>query len=280
MAGLRAASLAFLLATLLTAAGCQGTPKPVAPKAPPPAKPTPAAAPTTTPAPAAAKPPVQVAEPIRDDAAVVVDPGTKDDGQPATLAEAAKAERERRARAGKPVAVITDKTLPQYARKGQITVADPKEKKGAATPAAPVPEGQQEPVRDEQYWRNRALEIRLRWRQAADDVKDLEQRSTELRQRFYAETDSFVRDNQVKPEWDRVLDRLRQAKTEVIEARQDLERLDEDGRAAGALPGWLREGQEQEPEPDTEREKLPPAQSIEPPVLNDDGGDGGEGGGR
>lgn len=276
MAGLsRTGSLTLFLATLLTTTGCQGKPQPVHPKQAPPAQTAPAA---SNPAPATPKPspaPVRQVEPVRDDSAVVVDPGTEDNSQPVTLADAAKAERERRARAGKPVAVITDKTLPQYARKGQITVlADPKEKKGTATPAAPV-QAQQEPVRDEQYWRSRALEIRLRWRQAADDVKELEQRSTELRQRFYAETDSFVRDNQVKPEWDRVLDRLRQAKNEVDMAKQDLEQLHEDGRAAGALPGWLREGQDQEPVPEAEQGKLPPPQSIEPPVLNDNGDDGG-----
>jgi flagellar motility protein MotE (MotC chaperone) len=170
--------------------------------------------------------------------------------------------------------VITDKTLPQYARKGQITVADPKEKKGAApAAAATTPAAEQGTVRDEAYWRNRALEIRLRWRQADDDVKELEQRSTELRQRFYSETDDFVRNNQVKPEWDRVLDRLRQARTDVDAAKQDLAQLHEEGRMAGALPGWLREGEDQEPTPDPEKEKLPAPQSIEPPVLNDDGGE-------
>jgi hypothetical protein len=269
MAGLKGAALPLLVALAL--AGCSGRPEPVTRATPP----TPPAAPKPAePQKTAQQQPVREAEPARDDEAVVVDPGIEGNG-PVTLAEAAKAERERRARAGKPVAVITDKTLPQYARKGQITVADPKEKKGAAiVPAAPIA-ADKETVRDEPYWRNRALEIRLRWRQAADDVKELEQRSTELRQRFYSETDSFVRDNQVKPEWDRVLDRLRQARTEVDTAKRDLAQLHEEGRMAGALPGWLREGEDQEPEPEPEKEKLPAPQSIEPPVLNDDGGDGG-----
>lgn len=274
MAGRRALPFSFLFVTLL--AGCQGNPQPVTPKS----APEPAPAPAANPAPVVPPKPVQATESVRDDAAVVVDPGAEDDGKPATLAEAAKAERERRARAGKPVAVITDKTLPQYARKGQITIADPKQKKGAATTPAPVAADPQEPARDEQYWRNRALEIRLRWRQAADDVQQLEQRSTELRQRFYSETDSFLRDNQIKPEWDRVLDRLRQAKIEVSAAKQDLERMNEEGRAAGAQPGWLREGQDQEPEAQPEPQKLPAPQSIEPPVLNDNGGNGDDGGWR
>lgn len=262
-----------LFIALLALAGCSGKPEPVTRATPPP---PPAVAPKPAEPQKPAQPPVREAEPARDDEAVVVDPGAEDGG-PVTLAEAAKAERERRARAGKPVAVITDKTLPQYARKGQITVADPKEKKKGAAPAAvaTTPAAEQGTVRDEAYWRNRALEIRLRWRQAADDVKELEQRSTELRQRFYSETDDFVRNNQIKPEWDRVLDRLRQARTDVDAAKQDLAQLHEDGRMAGALPGWLREGEDQEPAPDPEKEKLPAAQSIEPPVLNDDGGDGG-----
>ena len=271
MAGLK--DVAFPLFLTLALAGCSGRPEPVTRATPPP---PPAAPKPAEPQKPAQQQPVREAEPARDDEAVVVDPGVEGDGGPVTLAEAAKAERERRARAGKPVAVITDKTLPQYARKGQSTVADPKEKKGGAAtaPAAPAA-ADKEAVRDEAYWRNRALEIRLRWRQAADDIKELEQRSTELRQRFYSETDSFVRDNQVKPEWDRVLDRLRQARTEVDTAKRDLAQLHEEGRVAGALPGWLREGEDQEPAPEPEKEKLPVPQSIEPPVLNDDGGDGG-----
>ena len=78
-------------------------------------------------------------------------------------------------------------------------------------------------------------------------MKKLEQRSTELRQRFYSENDSFVRDNQVKPEWDRVTDRLQKARAETETARQQLANFLDDGRRAGALPGWLREGEEQEP---------------------------------
>jgi hypothetical protein len=203
---------------------------------------------------------------------VVVDRGAEDGG-PVTLADAAKAEKERRARAGQPIAVVTDKTLPKYARKGQITVADPKEqeKKAGATAPTGAPG---EPVRDEPYWRGRALDIRLRWRQAADDVKELEQRSTELRQRFYGEDDLFIRDNQIKPEWDRVLDRLRQARLDADAARQELVQLLEEGRSAGALPGWLREGEDQEPEEESkEKETATPAQSIEPPVLEPPAGD-------
>jgi hypothetical protein len=204
-----------------------------------------------------------------DAAPVVVDPGVDGSTTPQTLVEASRAEKERRANAGKPVAVITDKTLPKYASKGQITVADPKKDKRAAKApaAAPAPA-----VKDEQYWRGRARELRENWKQAADEVKDLEQKSITLRQKFYSESDTFLRDTQIKPDWDRVLDRLRQARQEVETAKQELTRFLEEGRAAGALPGWLDEGIEEEPaeEAAKKKEPAPALQSIEPPVLNDD----------
>jgi hypothetical protein len=258
MAALRVLAAACLLAALSLSAACRGTtpaPQPVT-KADP--------APPSEPAPANPKPDPQT-PPVGDDSAVVVDPGVED-GAPKTLAETAKAERERRARAGQPVAVITDKTLHKYASQGQITVADPKDKGKQGTEGAAVVPGA-ETVRDEQYWRSRALEIRQRWKQADDDVKELEQRSTELRQQFYLENDPLIRDGRIKPEWDRVLDRLRQAHLDVDAATQELTSFLEEGRVAGAQPGWLREGEDLEPPADAKKKQTPAAQSIEPPVI-------------
>jgi hypothetical protein len=265
---------------LLAAAGCRGTPQPVAraeqtPQNLPPAASTPSTSPSV---PAPASPVLK--DPSRDDAPVVVDPGVDDSNAPKTLVEAARAERERRAQVGTPAAIrINDKNLHQYAAKGQITVADPKEKKkGAVAPPAAAGSAEQplQSPHDEQYWRSHTLEIRLRWRAATEEIKKLEQKSTELRQRFYSENDSFVRDNQVKTEWDRVTDRLQKARTEAEAASQQLAAFLEEGRRAGAFPGWLREGEDQEPPPVPVKKKgLPPPQSIDPPVLNDNGGHGG-----
>jgi hypothetical protein len=224
---------------------------------------TQAPAASSAPVPASTGPPAQEAQSVGDDQPVVVDSG---DGPPAGLVETAKAERERRAHAGKPVAVITDKTLPKYASKGQITVADPKDKQKKAAATEPVPAAGE--VRDEAYWRNRARDIRERWRDAAGDVKKLEQRSTELRQKFYLESDTFTRDNQIKPEWDRVLEQLRQARLDVEATQEELAEFLEEGRNAGVAPGWLREGEEEEPEElPKKKEAQPAAQSIEPPVV-------------
>lgn len=264
-------SFPLLLAALLAlgAAGCRGaTPQPVTRAEQPKEEPkAPAAVPSS---PQAPEPSVPAAPPPRqgDAAPVVVDPGVDGRTEPRTLVEASRAEKERRAGAGKPIAVINDKTLPKYARKGQITVADPKKNKtGAKAPAAPAPA-----AKDEQYWRGRVRELRSNWKQAADEVKDLEQKSTALRQKFYSESDTFLRDTQIKPDWDRVLDRLRQARLDVEAAKQELATFLEEGRSAGALPGWLDEGIEDEPADEAARKKepVPALQSIEPPVIDGD----------
>jgi hypothetical protein len=160
--------------------------------------------------------------------------------------------------------VITNQNLKEYAAKGQITVVSPGKKAGE-----PEDEAKTEPVRDETYWRSRALEIRLRWRHAADEVKELEQSAAGWRRRFYAENDPYVRNGQIKPEWDRVLDRLEEARAEVETAQKELAELLEEGREAGALPGWLREGIEEEPKEEPEPSNT--HKVIEPPVVDDDG---------
>jgi hypothetical protein len=178
----------------------------------------------------------------------VVDPGGE--SGPVSLVQAAKAERERRANSGEPVAVITDKTLP-HLPKGKLTYADTKKKPvSAEAPTADNAHG-------EQYWRDRAVDVRTRWKKAADEVKELEESAAGWRRRFYAENDPYARDSQVKPEWDRVLDRLGKARTEVEDTKKELEELLEEGRRAGALPGWLREGAELEPKDEKKKDKGP-----------------------
>ncbi len=271
---LRAALTTLLTAALaLSLAGCRGTPQPVTRTEPP-------KAPKNEPAPAAAAAPQQAQAPeaspqrtkSEDATPVVVDAGVDDRATPRTLVEASHAERARRAGAGKPMAVINDKTLSKYASKGQITIAEPKKDKdkeknraaSAALAAAAAAEAQ-----DEQHWRSRARQLRENWHSLSDEVKDLEQKSAALRQKFYGETDTFLRDTQVKPDWDRVLDRLRQARLDVDAAKQDLAKFLEEGRSAGAQPGWLDEGLEEEPADEAGKtEPSPSLQSIEPPVLN------------
>jgi hypothetical protein len=280
MVASRSLRATLLMTAVFSFAGCRGTPQPVtrteAPK--PPNSQVPkdtqapaAAAPQQAPGPAEPEAPAQ-REKTGDAAPVVVDAGVDDRATPRTLVEASHAERARRAGAGKPMAVINDKTLSKYASKGQITIADSKKKDQDKTKAATtaLAAAAAADARDEQHWRGQARRLRENWHSLADEVKELEQKSAQQRQKFYGETDTFLRDTQVKPDWDRVLDRLRQARLDVDTAKQDLAKFLEEGRSAGAQPGWLDEGLEEEPadEAGKKTEPAPALQSIEPPVLN------------
>jgi hypothetical protein len=183
-----------------------------------------------------------------------------------SLLEASRAEKARRAKAQRPVAVITNKTLSQY-NKGQLTIADPKAPKAPKTVGEPPSEVKG--GRGEDYWKTRGLDIRTHWRESADRVKEFEQSAADWRRRFYGESDATTRDLKIKPEWDRTLDELRQARLSVEAAKKDLAQFLEDGRQAGALPGWLREGVDQEPAAEPPPPK--PTDAIEPPILKIDG---------
>jgi len=224
---------------LLTLAGCAGGG--TKPAALPPVSEVAAEAPkpkTTGEEPVAAPLPPTVV--VIDDGAAVQEKGPK------SLAEAAREERERRAQASKPVAVIDNQNLAEFSRGQKLTVAD--EANSSAAPAASASTAVAQATRDEAFWRNRGLMIRRQWREAFDQISELETKAGELRQRFYAADDPYLRDSQIKPEWDHALEELEAARREVERSEIDLERFLEEGRRAGAFPGWLREGAELEPE--------------------------------
>lgn len=192
---------------------------------------------------------------------VVIDRGDdKADKGPKSLAVAAEEERERRAQAGKPVAVIDNKNLAEFSKGQKLTVAEGTPAPAAATPAADAAAAKA--VKDEAYWRSRGLEIRRRWRESADKITELEGKAAELRTRFYAADDPYLRDSQIKPEWDHALEDLDATRRESERAEDDLERYLDEGRQAGAFPGWLREGAELEPE--HRPAKKPNAEPTEP----------------
>jgi hypothetical protein len=182
---------------------------------------------------------------------VVIDKGGSD--QPNSLAEAARRERERRKDAPKARISITDENLAEHAT-GQVTVVQPAER-----PPAPETGAATATLRDERYWRDGARERRLRLRRAVDEVAGLEQEVEGQRTRFYAEDDPYIRDTRIKPAWDRAVERLRQAREDVVASRRELDQFLDGGRKAGALPGWLREGIELEPPPEP-----PPAAPPDP----------------
>lgn len=193
----------------------------------------------------------------------VIDPGGTD--KPQTLIEASRLAKERKRRQGPQTAVaeINDENLAEYAEGGEVIVLE-------SEPAAPPigeqlktleqsssdspPSGDADgDIRDEEFWRTRALELRMGWRRALDDLGRLELESAALRQQFYAEEDPYIRDSQIKPAWDRVLDRMDSLRVQSSRYESELESFLEDGRRSGAPQGWLNQGWELEPTTDERR---------------------------
>lgn len=242
------------------------------PSAAAPAQPTEAALPDARPeaasstqpsSPSSAPPPAPAASPRPG--LVIIDPGGEESGAERSLVAVARAERERRANAPTPTRVITNQNLvkAEGEKPGRKPAARPASAPPEATSSGGVPV---QDLQDEAYWRRRSRELRLRWKEATDDIAALESDADDLRRRFYAESDPYVRDTRIKPDWDRVLDRIREAQDEAVRQRRALEAHLEAGRQAGAQPGWLRDGIELEPQ-DEQTPDVDPEAAIEPPTY-------------
>ncbi len=206
------------------------------------------------------------------------------------LVEAARAERERRKGSSEQIAVITDKNLKNWS-KGQLTemtvggavagsdaAPDGTPAQGESESAATGPSAEPgDPETVEQFWRRRILEARTNWHNAAEEILHLQRRITELRTQFYEEDDPYYRDRRIKPQWDRALDRLEEARSAALEFERAVGQILEEGRRAGALPGWLREGRELEPEFEVEAVTSAPKPREhvvgEPTIAEDPDGD-------
>ena len=187
------------------------------------------------------------AEPEDDGSLLIVGDGARVAGQTTTrdLIEASNREKERRRESDQPGLVVTDDNLAEKAEGGRLTFAQRATgREDQVERAQEVLEGYAE---QEQYWRDRARTIRTNWRDAFDRIDELEADASELRRRFYAEEDVELRDRDIKPAWDRTLELLKQARNTVDRSREELDLMMEEGRRAGALEGWLREGLELEP---------------------------------
>lgn len=223
---------------------------------------------------------------------VVIEGGESTEVTPRTLFEASRAERARRASSQQPIAVITNRNLEEYAEGGQLTVlgappADGGAEEGprnsrdaageaeqpSAEAASPSTAGRASPdVLTEEFWRTQALKLRLGWKEAVEEITRLQEEVSDLRRRFYEEDDPFFRDNEIKPAWDRALQALEDARDRAVRLEHQLESFLEAGRRAGALPGWLREGLEYEPEPrreGTPQERRRSDDPREPKILDE-----------
>jgi hypothetical protein len=247
-----------LAAVVLVLAGCAHQPTPAAraePRpGPPPQTVTPAA-----PSPESefvAPPPAATPTPVRSTTPVVIDPGGAMAREGPRLSELAEAEQARRRTVLPATVVVDDKNLAVHAT-GNLTESAP----SAQPPAeATKPSGP-----DEGYWRQRVRSLRERWAEAVDAIEELEGRAGQLRTRFYATDDPYVRDGEVKPAWDHALASLEAARKRARETEAKLAEALEEGLRAGALPGWLRDGIDLEPaarpyDPPVQRPRGEPAE--------------------
>lgn len=194
-------------------------------------------------------PPIREVQPKTRSKVTVIDPGDSGD-EPKTLIEASRlAKARKRAGIEPPVHEITDENLKEFAEGAEIIMLD-------GEPAATLPSAEEQRASDvaaandiqgEEYWQNRALELRMAWRRAIDELNELSLESAALRQQFYAEDDPYIRDTQIKPNWDRTLDRIEALKEQSRRYEQELDDFMDEGRQAGALQSWLNNGWELEP---------------------------------
>lgn len=180
-----------------------------------------------------------------------------------SLVEASRAARQEKM-ARPPARIrVDDENLHTYSD-GQVTFAEPT---AESSPSSRARLEEAEAIAaDEAYWRERVLELRLDWRAAVEEARELEGEVATLRRSFYAAEDPYVRDGRIKPAWDRALDRLDLLRRSAERYQQELAQALDEGRQAGAQPGWLREGIELEPE-DVERDDLETHDPREPQIM-------------
>jgi hypothetical protein len=248
------AAIVLGVACVVASTSCASQPAPQT------AEPAPVVAPqTVTPSPAPTPQHVEepVAAAVRGNQPVVIEEGTNTASGARELAAVAAAERERRRQAGPATVVINNANLAEHAT-GKLTIV---QGSGAPPPISPALAAA---AKDERYWRARVRGLREEWAAAVESIGELETRAAGLRNRFYAQDDPYVRDGQIKPAWDRALESLDAAKQRAQSLEDQLGAVLEEGRQAGALPGWLRDGIELEP---TERPYDPPERTV----ARDDG---------
>jgi len=155
-----------------------------------------------------------------------------------SLGEAARKEKERRVKApsGGPTKSYSTEDLTSFHVDGPAPEATPPppDKKSRA----PVAGDERPRAGQETYWRGRAAQARWAVDQAERRVADLERRAAAT---MIAPPDGIVvRRERWSQTREGILTALAEARAELTKARKAVESLEDEGRRAGALPGWLR----------------------------------------
>lgn len=148
----------------------------------------------------------------------------------------------------KSLGTITNDNL---GKKGESPGPTPKAVSGKAASAkapgkdanAPTPTpwvSRDDKGRSEQDWRGLVARQNALVQDGEARVRDLETKSKQLENDFYAMSDGNRRDAVVKPAWDKARDELAKARQELESAKKAQEDLAEEARKSNAPPGWLR----------------------------------------
>ncbi len=177
------------------------------------------------------------------------------DGDEVSLVELARRERQRRAQTDQSRVVIDDSSLVRRGELPETTVSGmpvrtaPEASVPVESASAAAANGGPSSDDLETYWRGRVRELRYEWADLVEEKDQLVRDVNRLRRDFYEEDDPYYRDAEIKPDWDRAWNQLQQVRRDIEIVVEELDATLEEGRTAGALPGWLREGLEVEPEP-------------------------------
>jgi len=147
--------------------------------------------------------------------------------------------------------VLTNDSVRQLSKGVELTTAIPYQ----APAVSRVGGGPSEASRE--LWQQRYQYARWEALHLEREIIRLEGEVGRLETQFYAIDDPYVRDGQVKPQWDANLAALREAQSRRAAVAARPGQIIDEARRAGALPGWFRGL----PEPDPDQPPPAPPQS-------------------
>jgi hypothetical protein len=166
------------------------------------------------------------------------------------LVELSKKEKAKRAQTGDPHKVFTNKDIEAFKAKNKQT-GGKSASSSSTLKAEEQPQTQAETSyedappefdydKEKIYWRGRYEEAKARIEKAQKDVDRLQPIVKQLQLTYVDSKDPSVM-IQFQDEVERKLSELQSAKKELDDAEKGMEELWEEGRKAGALPGWFRD---------------------------------------
>ena len=154
------------------------------------------------------------------------------------LADVARKEQERRKTVKTPAKVITKKDLPAGAQNPQPQPqAAPAA--AAAKPEESKPAESKSDEKDEAWWKERINQVREQLRRNEMFAEALQTRINSLSTDFVNRDDPFQR-AKIGEDRDKALAELSRVKAEIVNAKKQIEDIEEEARKAGVPPGWLR----------------------------------------